>query len=185
VRDDDGNWSFDTLAGLQEVVNRRIGENELETIATARAYLDAQQAYAALDRDGDGVREYTQLLVSSDGARDGLFWPASTADGESPGGDFLRDAEQRGGYFGYKFRILKSQGEQAPGGSHDYVINGNMIAGFALFAWPANYSESGLNSFLISHHGPIYEADLGVATAAIAPYMERFTPGGDWALVTD
>jgi hypothetical protein len=185
IRDDDGNWSFDTLAGLQEIVNRRIGENELEAIAAARAYLDAQHAYAKEDRDGDGVREYAQSLVSGEDMTDGLYWPEPTSGTDSPVGEFARDAEQRGGYYGYRFRILKGQGENATGGSHGYVINGNMIAGFALLAWPARYAQSGLNSFVISHHGNAYEADLGEPTAAIAPYISEFDPVDDWSSMND
>ena len=183
ARDDDGKWSFDTLTGLQEIANRRLGENELRAIETARAYLDAQRAYASQDRDGDGVREYAQQLISSEGQTDGLFWPAGQNGGESPGGAYLEAAEQRSGYFGYRFAILKGQGGNVPGGAHDYVINDNMIAGYALIAWPAQYAQTGLHTFVISHHGGLHQADLGVATDRIVPYIERIDPGSDWQIV--
>jgi hypothetical protein len=185
VRDDDNRWSFDTLSGLQEIVNRRIGENELQAIATARAFLDAQRAYASQDRDGDGVREYAQKLVSSEGVTDGIWWPGSLGYAESPGGDFLQAAEQRDGYFGYRYRILTGQGKNMPGGSHDYLINDNMIAGYALVAWPASYARSGLHTFLVSHHGTVYAADLGAPTAAIVPHIERINPGEEWIAIAE
>lgn len=185
ARDEDGKWAFDTQTGLQEIVNRRVGENELRAVATARAYLDAQREYASRDRDGDEVREYAQRLTSSDGKTDGLYWPADQGDGESPGGEFLQAAQQRMGYHGYRLAILTAQGDKVPGGAHDYVINGNMIAGFALLAWPTRYGESGLHSFVISHHGTVYETDLGAATDQIVPYIERIDPGDDWRIVED
>jgi hypothetical protein len=180
VRDEDGKWSFDTMAGLEEILNRRVGANELEAIATAHAYLDAQRLYAMKDRDGDGVLEYAQNLISSPDATDGLFWPASQADEESLGGEFLNLAENYRGYYGYKLRVLKGQGENASGGSYDYVINGNMVAGFGLVAWPASYAESGLHTFIVNHNGTIYEADLGRATDAIVKHIKLFDPDGEW-----
>lgn len=190
IRDDDGKWSFDTMAGLEEIVNRRVGENELEAIATARAYVDAQRDYASADRDGDGVLEYAQKLVSSNGQTDGLYWPASPEAGESPAGDFvdeeaLGEARQGQGYFGYRFRILTGQGDNIAGGSYDFDINGNMIAGFALIAWPVNYAVTGAHTFLVSHHGTVYEADLGPATKDIVEYIDRFNPGEEWRVVED
>lgn len=183
VRDDDGKWSFDTMAGIEEVVNRRVGGNELEAISTMRTYLDAQRAYASEDRDGDGVLEFAQKLTASDDATDGLYWPASQTDGESPGGEYLTSAQERGGYYGYRFRILKGQGENIPGGSYDYIINGNMIAGFALVAWPAEYATSGLNTFLVSHHGTVYQADLGNPTNAVVKHIKLFDPDDEWETV--
>ena len=143
----DGKWAFDTEAGLEEVLNRRIGENEVEAIDTMHAYIDAQRDYAMDDRDADGVLEYALKLVSSEGQTDGLYWPMEQGDGESPAGPFvsetqLRKAQAKGdGYFGYQFRILKAQGDNIAGGRYDYVINGNMIAGYGLIAWPAKYDE--------------------------------------------
>lgn len=181
VRDDDGKWSFDTLVGLEEIVNRRIGENELMAIATAKALLGAQQAYASADRDGDGVLEYAQKLTSSDGQTDGLYWP----DGNSVAGEHLKSGEAYGGYFGYRFRILKGQGENAPGGSFGYVINGNMVAGFALLAWPDRYAQSGLKTFMVGPDGTVYEADLGNSTDAIVKYIKQFDPDNDWELTAN
>jgi Protein of unknown function (DUF2950) len=190
VRDDDGNWSFDTMAGLEEIANRRIGENELEAIGTARAYIDAQREYALQDHDGDGVLEYAQKLISSEGQADGLYWPATLEAGISPAGDFADesqlDAVGRGeGYFGYRFKILKSQGDNIAGGAYDYVINDNMIAGFALIAWPVSYAETGAKTFVVSHHGTVYEKDLGPATADIIAYIDRFNPDDSWEVTSD
>ncbi len=190
VQNDEGKWAFDTYAGLEEIVNRRVGENELETIETMRAYLDAQHDYAAQDRDGDGVLEYAQKLISSPGATDGLYWPASPDAGESPAGAFLDqaalDAAGEGeGYFGYRYRILAGQGDRIAGGAYDYVINGNMIAGFGLIAWPVRYGETGVNAFMINQFGTVYETDLGPATEEIVKYIESFNPDESWNIVGD
>ena len=114
------------------------------------------------DRDGDGVLEYAQKLISSEGQTDGLYWPAAQGDGDSPAGDFadeaaLEKAKQGEGYFGYRFRILTGQGDNIDGGSYDYVINGNMIAGFALLAWPVKYGETGVNTFVVNQQGVVYQ----------------------------
>lgn len=190
VKGEDGRWSFDTYAGLQEIVNRRIGENELEAIATARAYVEAQESYAAGDWDDDGVLEFAQKLVSSDGAQDGLYWPETDGAEPSPAGAFTdqaaldRTAEGEG-YFGYRFRVLTGQGANIAGGHYDYIINGNMIAGFALVAWPVRYAETGVYTFVISHHGTLYQADLGPETDKLAREMERFNPDESWEVVRD
>jgi hypothetical protein len=189
VKGDDGKWNFDTFAGLEEIENRRIGENELETLATMRAYVEAQEEYASVDRDDDGVKEYAQKLISAEGAADGLYWPTDDVNGESPAGDLdqseLDDTARGEGYFGYKYRILTGQGDRIAGGAYDYVINGNMIAGFGLIAWPTRYGETGVHSFVVNQHGVVYEADLGEATGQIIEYIDRFNPGDDWALATD
>ncbi|MGI6853299.1 DUF2950 domain-containing protein [Mesorhizobium sp. 1B3] len=189
VRGDDGKWSFDTYAGLEEIVNRRVGENELEAIATMRAYVDAQQDYAEADRDGDGVLEFAQKLISSEGMTDGLYWPSDEINGESPAGDLsqteLADAEKGEGYFGYRFKILNGQGDNIAGGAYDYVINGNMIGGFALVAWPVKYAETGVKIFAVNQHGIVYEADLGPATEQIVKYIDRFNPDESWSVVAD
>ncbi len=185
----EGEWAFDTYAGLEEIVNRRVGENELETIATMRAYVDAQEEYASEDRDDDGVQEFAQKLVSSPGATDGLYWPTDPVNGESPAGDLdqseLDDAAKGEGYFGYKYKILTGQGERIAGGSYDYIINDNMIGGFGLIAWPAKYGETGVKSFVVNQHGIVYEADLGTATATIVNYIDRFNPDSTWSVVND
>jgi len=190
VKGEDGKWAFDTFAGLEEIVNRRVGENELEAIDTMRGYVDAQREYAAQDRDGDGVLEYAQKLISTEGQTDGLYWPAAQGDGDSPAGDFadeaaLQKAKQGEGYFGYRFRILTGQGDNIDGGSYDYVINGNMIGGFALLAWPVKYAETGVNTFVVNQQGVVYQSDLGPSTEAIVKYIDRFNPGEDWNLVND
>lgn len=190
VKDDDGMWFFDTYAGLEEIVNRRVGENELQAIATAETYVDAQRDYASEDHDGDGVLEYARKLISSEGQTDGLYWPIEQGDGESPVGSFidkgaLEKAAEGEGYFGYKFRILEGQGANIAGGKYDYVINDNMIAGFALVAWPAKYARSGVKTFVVSHAGIVYEKDLGEDTAKIVETMKVFDPDKDWTVVED
>lgn len=190
VRGDDGKWAFDTYAGLEEIVNRRVGENELEAIATMSAYAAAQQDYAEADRDGDGVLEFAQMLISSEGMTDGLYWPADEINGESPAGEFvnqakLGEADQGEGYFGYRFKILTGQGDDIAGGAYDYIINGNMIGGFALVAWPVKYAETGVHTFAINQHGIVYEVDLGPATEQIVKYIDRFNPDESWRVAAD
>ena len=189
VKGDDGKWAFDTFDGLAEIMNRRVGENELQAIETMRAYVDAQEDYASEDRDEDGVEEFAQKLVSSEGTTDGLYWPTDDVNGESPAGDLdqseLDDAAKGDGYFGYKYKILTGQGDQIAGGAYDYVINGNMIAGYALIAWPAKYGETGVKTFAVNQHGVIYEIDLGPSTEAIVKHIDRFNPDGSWEVVAD
>ena len=188
VKWEDGKWAFDTYAGLEEIVNRRVGENELQTIETMNAYVDAQEEYASEDRDEDGVEEFAQKLISSEGKTDGIYWPTDDVNGESPAGDLdqseLDDAAKGEGYFGYKYKILTGQGDQIAGGAYDYIINGNMIAGFGLIAWPAKYGETGVKTFAVNQHGIVYETDLGPTTAAIVKYIDRFNPDDSW-VVTD
>lgn len=186
----DGKWSFDTIAGLEEILNRRIGENENQAIDTMRAYVDAQRDYASIDHDGDGVLEYAQKLISTPGQTDGLYWPIEQGDGESPAGAFvdqtqLDKAKNDKGYFGYHFRILRAQGNQVAGGRYHYVINGNMIAGFGLIAWPVEYARTGVHTFVVNQSGIVYEADLGPDTTAIVDQIRRFNPGPDWKIVED
>jgi hypothetical protein len=185
----EGEWAFDTGAGLEEVANRRIGENELQAIATARAYVEAQEEYRETDWDDDGVLEYARKLVSTPGNYDGLYWPPAEGVPESPAGAFVDTAGENpsaetGGYFGYRFRILESQGENVAGGKYGYVINDNMIAGFALIAWPIEYDVSGVKSFMVSHHGTVYEKDLGPDTAALVEGIKTFEPDQSWSLAT-
>jgi hypothetical protein len=188
AKSEDG-WAFDTFSGLEEIVNRIVGENELQTIATLQTYVDAQEDYASEDRDADGVEEFAQKLVSAEGATDGLYWPTDEVNGESPAGDLdqseLDEAAKGDGYFGYKYKILTGQGDNIAGGAYDYVINGNMIAGFGLIAWPAKYGETGVKTFAVNQHGIVYEVDLGPATEAIAKYIDRFNPDETWEVVAD
>ncbi len=189
VKGEDGKWAFDTVAGLEEIVNRRIGENELTAIETMRLYVDAQNAYAAQDRDADGVVEFAQKLLSSEGAMDGLYWPSEQGDGDSPAGpldpDALEKAKSGDGYFGYKFRILTRQGANVAGGAYDYLINGNMIGGFALIGWPAKYGETGTSTFVVNQAGVVYEKDFGVDTENIVAKIKTFNPDDNWDLVED
>jgi hypothetical protein len=182
-------WRFDTEEGLEEIANRRVGENETNAITVARVYGEAQKEYAREDRDGDLVREYAQRLVSTPGKRDGLFWPVDeTSDEEpSPFGPLIAEAQEeepgreRGDPFkGYFFQILTRQGKNPPGGKFDYIINGNMIAGYALVAFPAEYGESGVMTFVVSHQGVIYEKDLGPFKT-----MDRYDPDSSWSPVAE
>jgi len=188
----DGKWAFDTYVGLEEVANRRVGEDELATIDTMRAYVAAQEAYALADRDGDGVLKYARKFISSEGTQDGLYWPAEAFDGEeSPAGPALADekalkvAQAGNGYNGYRYRILTRQGDAIAGGAYDYVINGNMVAGFGLVAWPVHYGVSGVKTFVVNKSGIVYEADLGDHTSNIAAKIETFNPNDDWSVVKD
>ncbi|MBS7543968.1 DUF2950 domain-containing protein [Ancylobacter oerskovii] len=190
VKNAEGKWAFDTAAGLDEIENRRIGENEIEAIATLRAYVDAQRTYATADHDGDGVLEFARKLISSPGQTDGLYWPPEQGDGDSPAGPAidagsLEKAKQGKGYFGYRFRILQGQGDRVAGGRYDYVINGNMIAGFGLIAWPVAYGETGVHSFVVNQAGIVYEKDLGPDTAARVEKIRRFDPDKSWEIVKD
>lgn len=184
-----GKFAFDPVVGVEEIINRRIGENEIQTIATVRHYIDAQEEYVNADHDGDGVLEYAQKLVSSPGRADGLYWPESEGLGESPAAPFLDyvlfDKAKDKGYFGYRYKILTRQGDNIAGGAHDYVINGNMIAGFALVAWPVKYGETGVNTFVVNRNGIVYQADLGETTDKSARGMQRFNPGDRWTVTED
>jgi hypothetical protein len=185
-------WRFATEEGIDELINRRIGGNERNAIYSLRAFVDAQRAYAARDRDGDGVLQYAQKIMSSPGKQDGLYWPADPAKGEeaSPFGPLIAEAApykagHKAGdpYRGYYFRILPQQGKNAAGGPYSYVINGRMIAGFAMVAYPAYYGESGVMTFIVSHNGSVYERDLGPNTAKLAAGITSFDPGKGWNLV--
>ena len=183
-----GKWSFDTEAGLEEVVNRRIGENELKAIAVARAYVDAQETYRKTDWDEDGVLEYAQNLVSTPETYDGLYWPSGDGVPESPAGPFVDNSELQtpeDGYFGYRYRILKSQGDNIAGGAYDYVINGNMIAGFALVATPARYDRTGVMTFVVNQYGTVYQKDLGPDSSKVAADMKSFNPDDSWDVVEE
>jgi hypothetical protein len=184
-----GVWRFDTEAGIDELTNERIGANELRTIDTVRAYVDAQNEYASKDRDGDQVLEYAQHLRSSPGQHDGLYWPTEGGAAPSPLGPLLADAVEthKAGepYNGYYYRILTRQGAHPPGGAYDYVINGNMIAGFALIAWPAQYGYSGIMTFVVNHQGKVFEKDLGPDTAKAVAAIDAYDPDATWTEVTD
>jgi hypothetical protein len=186
----DAGWQFDTLKGLEEVLARRIGENEIEAIQTCRNYILAQAAYAQEDHDGDGVLEFAQKIISDEGKQDGLYWKSAGGE-ESPAGSFGDAARIEGsaksdhGYFGYRYRILRAQGSNIAGGKYDFVINGNMIAGHALIAWPAIYGETGVKTFVVSHHGTVYEKDLGPGTDKAVKEIRSFNPDQTWEPVED
>ena len=183
-------WRFDIQAGRDEILNRRIGGNELHTIEVIHAYTDAQREYAFLDRDGGGP-EFAQKFSSSEGKKDGLYWKAGEGEEESPFGPLIGRATEEGyeggfvkdppePFYGYFFKILKKQGEHANGGAYDYVVDGNMVLGFALVAYPAEYGVSGVMTFIINQEGVIYEKDLGDDTATVAAAMTTFDPDDTW-----
>jgi hypothetical protein len=185
-------WSFDTKKGREELINRRIGKNELNTIQVCLAYVDAQREYASKDRDGDGRFEYAQKIVSTPGTKDGLYWEAKTGEEESPLGDFAARATKEGykktsnkpiPYHGYFFKILKAQGKNAPGGAYDYIHKGKMIGGFGLVAYPAQYGVSGVMTFVVNHEGAVYEKNLGKNTEKLARTIKRFDPDKTWKKV--
>lgn len=185
-------WIFDTEAGLEEIIDRRIGENELAAIAAVRAYVEAQRLYGSVDRNGDGVPEFAQRLISTPGEHDGLFWPTAAGDEPSPlaplatsEADYLEYREAGEAYYGYRFKVLTAQTDDALGGAYEYLINGRMLAGFGLLAWPADYGNSGIMSFIVNQLGDIYEADLGEDTAEIAEAITAFDPAAEWSEVED
>ncbi len=183
-------WRFDTEAGLEELVNRRIGRNELNAIELCGQYIDAQVDYASEDRDGDLVLEYTQKIISSEGQQDGLYWDSVAGEELSPFGPLVADArgyidgrEPGDPYRGYYFKIITRQGEDAIGGRYDYIINGSMIAGFALIAFPALHGNSGVMTFICSHAGRIHQKNLGPDGDLIAGAMAVYNPNSSWTLV--
>jgi hypothetical protein len=206
----DGKWVFDTKAGLEEVINRRVGEDELSAIATCRAYAVAQwEYYTEGDWDHNGVAEYAQKLISTPGAHNGLYWETSDGDKPSPLGKLIADAQAEGygpgpsetgaagkagpnkeapaidhaPYHGYYFKILTRQGPHAPGGKYSYIINGNMIAGYALVAYPDKWDNSGVMTFIINQQGRVYQKNLGSNTAKLASTMTEYDPDPTWKRV--
>lgn len=207
----DGKWLFDTKSGLEEVLNRKVGENELSAIATSRAYAVAQwEYYTEGDWDHDGVAEYAQKLISTSGKHDGLYWETAEDDTPSPLGKLIAAAraegygpktetpdvagkggaeekedvsEERAPYHGYYFKVLTRQGAAAPGGKYSYLINGNMIAGYAFVAYPSKWGSSGVMTFIINQQGRVYEKNLGANTAKIAAAMTEYNPDPSWKFV--
>ena len=189
----DGQWRFDTAAGKEEILNRRIGRNELDTIRVCQACAEAQREYASEDHTGSGVLEYAQHLRSSPGCHDGLYWHCEPGEPASPLGPLIAQARgegythdskimagQQAPYHGYHFKILTRQGRHAPGGKYDYIINGHMVAGFALAAWPAQWGNSGVMTFIMNQEGVVYEKNLGPKTSALAAKMTAYDPGPGW-----
>jgi hypothetical protein len=184
-------WRFDTKAGKEELLNRRIGANELRTIEVLHAYVAAQREYAAKDRDGDGVYPYAQKIASTPGKKDGLYWKAGEGEEPSPLGPLAAEASREGytgkkggdkpvPFHGYYFRILTAQGKHAPGGAYEYVVNGKMLLGFAMVAYPAQHGVSGVMTFVVNQEGVIYQKNLGKDTAKTAAAMKRYDPDGTW-----
>jgi hypothetical protein len=182
-------WRFDTPAGKAEVLNRRIGRNELDVIQVCLAYVDAQREYYMRNPMNTALLQYASKFVSTEGKRDGLYWDTSADEPPSPLGPFVAQARGEGykraagkpvPYHGYYYKILTGQGPDAPDGAYDYVVRGQMIGGFALLAYPAQYGSSGIMTFMVNHDGVVYEKDLGPKTTSTAPAMTKFNPDKTW-----
>jgi hypothetical protein len=186
---DKGKWRFDPAVGRVEVLARRVGRNELTAIEVCRAYVEAQMEYASRDRTASGVLQYAPKILSAPGKKDGLYWegepdnlvPKAFADASAA----MLAGKKATPYHGYYFRILKAQGPDAEGGAMDYVVNGKMIGGFALVAYPAEYRNSGVMTFIVNHDGVVFQKDLGAQTDQAAERMTSFNPDQSWTKVTD
>ncbi len=189
-------WFFDTEDGREEILIRRIGANELKVIEGARAYRDAQRLYESEDRNGDGVLEYATKIVSDEGQRNGLYFPVEAGEDLSALGPGLARASAQGYRYdeiegradpfnGYYYKILTRQGPNAPGGAYDYIINGHMVAGFGLVAYPADYGSTGIMTFMVNQHGDVFENDLGEDTGKLASEIDSFDPDESWTRVEE
>jgi len=189
-------WRFDTEEGSEEILARRIGRNELDTIQVCLAYVDAQREYALKDRDADGLLQYAQKFRSDEGMKNGLYWEVKVGEEQSPLGLLVAAAQEEGfnakstgnkpvPYHGYYYRILKGQGNEAPGGAYDYLVKGEMIGGFALVAYPAKYGSTGIMTFIVNHDGVVYQKDLGEKTEEAAQAITLFNPDSTWIKVDD
>ena len=180
---DGAQWRFDAEAGIDELGAREIGRDELGTIQTLLAIVDAQREYAATDPMKTGSPVYARRLKSLPGKKDGLYWPTAPGEPESPLGEQVAHAQPDGiapgGHYGYNFRLLYAQGPAAPGGALDYLVNGRMLS-FAAIAWPARYGETGIMTFMVNHDGVIYQRDLGPETHLLAPAITSFNPEKGW-----
>lgn len=186
-------WIFDTEKGRQEILNRRIGENELFTIQACLAIVDAEREYALKDRDKNGLLEYAQKFASDPGKRNGLYWETKAGETQSPLGPIVAQGKSEGyqrkpsgapiPYHGYYYRILTAQGKNAPGGAYSYLVKGKMIGGFAVVAYPAEYGNSGVMTFIVNHDGKVFQKDLGKNTAATAKGMKEYNPDNTWTVV--
>jgi hypothetical protein len=195
----DNQWFFDAQAGKEEILNRRIGENELTAILVSRAYVKAQREYTLKDWDGDGILAYAQKLRSDHGKRNGLFWRNLPGEEVSPLGELVARAWHEGykkgktafreetpaPFHGYYFKILTRQGKNAPGGKYNYIINGNMVGGFALAAFPSNWGKSGVMTFIVNQQGKVYQKNLGPDTAKIVREMRSYNPDTTWTHVKE
>jgi len=187
-------WIFDGAAGREEVTNRRVGRNELDTIETLLAVVDAQREYAANDSDGNGFNDYARRFVSSKGKKDGLYWPVKPGERPSPLGPLVAEAAAEGygkgkqggeprAYHGYRYRLLTAQGNDAPGGAYNYLVKDKLIGGFAVVAYPVRYSVSGVMTFMVNHDGVVYQKDLGPDTASSVAALKQFDPDKTWEKV--
>ena len=188
----DGKWLFDANAGREEILNRRIGQNELDTMQTLLAVVDAQREYAASDPDGNGFADYARRFVSTPGKKDGLYWATEGGKPESPLGPLVAVAASEGygqkgakaqtqqAFHGYYYKLLTSQGKNAAGGAYDYMVGDKLLGGFAIVAWPARYRVSGVTTFIVNHDGVVYEKDLGANGASVASAMSRYNPDPSW-----
>jgi hypothetical protein len=192
IIEDGGKWSFDADAGREEILNRRIGANELSTIQVCMAIVDAQRDYVGIDPNNDGMHEYAAKFFSEPGKHDGLYWETTPGEPPSPLGPLVAEASEEGyrhsasaptPYHGYYYRILTSQGAHAADGAYDYLIKGQMIGGFGVVAWPATYENSGIMTFITNQDGVVYQKDLGDDTDRLAKGMTMFDPGDGWKKV--
>jgi hypothetical protein len=185
-------WHFDTEASAQKIIDRRVGRNELNVIEVCRAYVAAQREYASKNPLAGALHEYAQKFESSPGKRDGLFWEAAADEQQSPFGPLLASAQAEGytdqhhrgplaPYHGYVYRILTSQGEHAPGGARNYLVNGHMTGGFALLAIPAKWGDSGVMTFMVNQDGIVFEKNLGPDTAKLARQIKQYDPDLSWS----
>jgi hypothetical protein len=191
-------WRFDAKAGAEEIINRRVGQNELSAMKVCLAFVDAQREYAEVDRDGNGLIEYAQKLISSPGKKDGLYWPTQAGEPLSPLGPFAAQAQAQGygpkggksakgqpqagsgAYHGYRAKLLTAQGKDAKGGAYSYLANGKLIGGAGVVLYPARYGVSGVMTFTCNLEGVVYEKDLGPATEQIATSMTTYNPDASW-----
>ncbi len=186
VKESEG-WRWETEEGLEEIIDRRVGKNELTAIDVLRTYVTAQREYSNVDRDGDEVLEYAQVVRSTEGKKDGLYWEEENDEDLSPFGPlvadgkaYLEDREPGDPYYGYYYKILTRQGENVPGGRYDYLINDNMLAGFAAVAFPADYGFSGVMTFVVNHNGQVQQRDLGELSDVLGAAMEIYNPNDTW-----
>ncbi len=186
-----GKWRFDASQGREEILVRRIGGNELDAISLLRGYVEAQKEYAEQTHDGNPTHQYAQKAISSPGKHDGLSWRNADGSVGGPIGDLIAKALAEGytkkgdPYNGYYFRTLTAQGPAAPLGARDYIVKGMMIGGFAAMAWPANYGVTGIQTFLVSHDGIVYQKDLGPETAKLAAGIKAYNPDKTWIVTED
>jgi hypothetical protein len=191
----DGQWHFDTAAGMNEIINRHIGKDELNAVGVCRAYVTAQRQYASANPDAGAGVKYARKFKSTPGKKDGLYWAAGANELASPFGPMVAEAHTEGyvrqtgkgphPFHGYYFRILTRQGQAAPGGKTDYLLHGNLAKGFALVAYPENWDQSGIMTFIVNQDGKVFQRNLGEKTSRIAGGMKEYNPDGKWTLVQD